>query len=500
MATAVVQERELLKTLRWWDGFTIAMCNPGFLFGSLGFTLGVFGVLGSVIMWGISAVIGWLLTYIYVEPAMMFPNKSGGISLYAHEAWRKYTTFVGPIATFGYWIGWSVVLAIFGKIIGDLIQARWFASTTFTVNDGIVHLGLSHFIAIGVIIAVWAFNIFGVRPMKGLTYLTAGLLTIALFVFILVPYLTGDWHSSNVHATFTGPWGGTKLVFVWLFILGWSSWAAEVCATFTPEYRTERDARIALRSSALFVVGVFALLPLGLGGVSGVPPAATQEGQFYSTAFQKIAGHTGGSIFLICLIASLVLSMSTSTADGGRALFGISRAGMTLKELGVLNRFHVPARAMTVDLFVNVLLVLFISSNLAILYMSNIGYVLCHVLAVSGFLLLRKDRPNWPRPVRLARIWVIIAAFLAVFVAFLLVVGAGAPHLNGYGTWTDFGIGVGVLGGSVLLFIFRRVVQDKERLHFREETPTMPNAEELAQLIAAGAPAPAAATTGVPVG
>jgi len=178
MATAVVEERQLLKSLRWWDGFAIAMCNPGFLFGSLGFTLGIFGVWGSVILWGISGVIGWILTWIYVEPAMMFPNKSGGISLYAHEAWRKYTTFVGPIATFGYWIGWSVVLAIFGKIIGDLIQARWFSSTTFTVYDGVVHLGLAHFIAIGVIAAVWAFNIYGIRPMKGLTYLTAGLLTV----------------------------------------------------------------------------------------------------------------------------------------------------------------------------------------------------------------------------------------------------------------------------------------------------------------------------------
>jgi hypothetical protein len=58
MAEAVVEERHLVKSLRWWDGFTIAMCNPGFLFGSLGFTLGVFGVLGSAIMWGISAIIG----------------------------------------------------------------------------------------------------------------------------------------------------------------------------------------------------------------------------------------------------------------------------------------------------------------------------------------------------------------------------------------------------------------------------------------------------------
>jgi amino acid transporter len=366
------------------------------------------------------------------------------------------------------------VLAIFGKIIGDLVVSRWFPHSTWTVNDGVVHLGLAHFIAIGVIIAVWAFNIFGIRPMKGLTYVTGGLLSLVLITFMIVPYITGDWHSSNVHATFTGPWGGTKLVFVWLFILGWSSWACEVCATFAPEYKSERDMHIALRSSAIFVVGVFFLVPLGLGGVTGVPSAATAEGQFYTTALQTIAGHTLGTFLLICLIASLILSMSSSTADGSRALFGISRAGLTIKQLGTLNRYHVPGWAMTVDLVVNVALVLFISSNLAILYMSNIGYVLAHVLAISGFLLLRKDRPNWPRPVKLAPIWIPIAWFMTFFIGFLLIVGAGSPHLNGYGTWTDFAIGVGVLAASVLLFIFRRVVQDGEKIHFREETPTMP--------------------------
>jgi amino acid transporter len=401
--------------------------------------------------------------------------------VYANEAWRKYTTFVGPIAAFGYWIGWSVVLSIFGKIIGDLITARWFPTSTPWFDIGSVHFGLPHAIAIGVIVAVWAFNIFGIRPFKGFTYVTAGLLTIALFALIVLPFVTGHWHSSNLHATFTGPWGGTKQAFVYLFILAWSAWAAEVCATFAPEYKTKTDAKIALRSSAAFVVGVFTLVPFALGGVTGVPSAASQEGQFYSTAFQKIAGNTVGTFFLICLLASLVLSMCSSTADGGRALYGISRAGMTIKQLGQLNRFHVPGRAMTVDLVVNVLLVLFISSNLAILYMSNIGYVLAHLFAVSGFLLLRKDRPNWPRPVKLSTAWVWIAGFMTALVAFLLIVGAGAPHLNGYGTWTDFAIGVGVLVASVLLFIFRRLVQDKENVHLREDTPATPE-EEAAML------------------
>ena len=41
----------------------------------------------------------------------------------------------------------------------------------------------------------------------------------ATFALMFIPYLTGDWHSGHVHATFNGPWGGLKLVFVWLFVL-----------------------------------------------------------------------------------------------------------------------------------------------------------------------------------------------------------------------------------------------------------------------------------------
>ena len=36
----------------------------------------------------------------------------------------------------------------------------------------------------------------------------------------------------------------------------------------------------------------------------------------------------------------------------------------------------------------------------------NLGYMLSHVLALSGFLLLRKDRPDWPRPIKLQRAWI----------------------------------------------------------------------------------------------
>src|ERR1700753_837517 len=219
LGTATVEEVQLLKTLRWWDGFVIALCNPGFLLGSLGFTLGIFGVGGSMILWGLSATIGLLQAWIYSEPATMFGHRSGGIALYAHEGWRKYTTLVGPLSAFGYWIGWSVVLSIFGKIIGDLATSQWWPNSGLSIGFAGNTLTLSSFIAIGLIIFVWVFNIFGLPLAGWVTYACAGVLIIPLALFIIVPYFTGDWHSSNVHATFPGPWGGLKVAIVFMFIL-----------------------------------------------------------------------------------------------------------------------------------------------------------------------------------------------------------------------------------------------------------------------------------------
>jgi amino acid transporter len=131
--------------------------------------------------------------------------------------------------------------------------------------------------------------------------------------------------------------------------------------------------------------------------------------------------------------------------------------------------------------------------------MSNIGYVLCHVFALSAFLLLRRDRPNWPRPIKVSAPWVAVAAILMVYNAVILVVGAGAPKLNGYGNWTDFFIGVGILVASVLLFFYRRIVQDKESIHWKETTPTMPEGADREALRQVGW-TPEGAADAVPVG
>jgi amino acid transporter len=147
---------------------------------------------------------------------------------------------------------------------------------------------------------------------------------------------------------------------------------------------------------------------------------------------------------------------------------------MTIKQLFHLNRFHVPARAMTVDMIVNMFLLFFIGNTLAILVAGNLGYMAAHFFALTGFILLRKDRPNWPRPIRLAAPWVGIAALLAAANAFFIIIGASNPSLTGYGGTKEVWYGIGVLLISVALFLFRRLVQDRGRVVLREETPAVP--------------------------
>ncbi|MEA2320402.1 MAG: hypothetical protein QOD81_252 [Solirubrobacteraceae bacterium] len=485
MATAQVEERQLLKAMSWWDGFVVALANPGFLIAALGSSIGALGTTGAFLLWTISICLGALQNNIHAELACMFPNKSGGVALYAHEAWRKYLTFIGPVATFGYWIGWSVVLSINGLVAGTLIQAEFFSSSDWSASGAGFDLTLPIVIGAALILVVWLFNIYGVRPAVWFGYVTGALLCIPAFVLMFLPYVTGDWSSANMTWSI-GSGGGIALALTWLYFMCWSSYGIEVVATFGPEFHdTERDTPKALRSAAMFSAVVYALLPLGLGGTLGTQAVAGDETfiAFYADAFDALVGTGLAKVMILCIVAGLVLSMNTATMDGSRALYGIAKDGMTIRQLGVLNRFHVPGLAMTVDAILNILLITYFAGVLEILAVSNIGYVFATCTALSAFVLLRRDRPNWPRPVRLPNWYVPLGAALAVFNVVLLIAGGfiwsgGFLGIDGYGYgWDKTRTGLLVLVVAFLLYVYRHVVQDKIPLRLREEVPQTPEEE-----------------------
>jgi amino acid transporter len=106
--------------------------------------------------------------------------------------------------------------------------------------------------------------------------------------------------------------------------------------------------------------------------------------------------------------------------------------------------------------------------------------MLAHVFALTGFILLRRDRPNWPRPIKLSAAWVPIAALLAA-INLVFIIWGGFVYADEYGYgWDKTRIGLIVLAVGLLLYIWRHLVEDRKPLTLREETPTMPPTTESA--------------------
>jgi amino acid transporter len=506
MAEVAVDQRRLLKTISWWDGFVIGLANPGFLLvGLWGATIALGGWLVAV-LFALSAVMGALQAYIYAEPAAMFPDKPGGLSVYAREGWRRYFSFAGPIAVFGYWFAWSSVLAVYGSLIGYLVVGEFFPDSraatwdySLPVIDWVINA--PRLIGFGVILACWVFNIMGMRPAVWFSYVTGAMMLLPVGVIAIGAFLTGDFSNHAVDQNLmagtldgygygTGSFNQFALIMVWLYIIGWSTYGPEAPATFAPEFKNTRDdTRKALSSVGGLNVLLSCLLPIAVigsvgydvifGDVTGVI--------FLVEVMHSIGGEEFGTVLTACLCGGLALSMNTATMDGSRALFALAEEKMTVKQLNHLNSRHVPARAMTVDMLLNSIMLFTFPTLFFIIATGNLGYMLSHVIALSGVVLLRKDRPDWPRPFKLHVAWIWLAGILAVVNLLFVIFGIWFLELTGYffdagftdsdyylaeGIW----VGVGVLVAGVLGYIIAQW-QHGRPIRLREPSEEGPSPE-----------------------
>jgi amino acid transporter len=514
MAEVAVDERRLLKTLRWWDGFVIGLANPGFLLVGLAFSILALGGWIAAVVWTVSALIGALQAYVYAEPAAMFPDKPGGLSVYAREGWRKYFSLAGPIAVFGYWFAWSSVLAIYGLFVGLLLIKEfggegYFATETWDAPVLTQPVTWASLIGVMCILLCYVFNVRGMRPAVWFSYVVGALMILPVGAIAIGAFLTGDFSNHQIDSNLLGttptaygdPANGFHqfaLIMTWLYVIGWSTYGPEAAATFAPEYKdTRNDTRKALAVTGGLNVVLAILLPIAVLGTIGYDGIlADAFGVPYLVdVLHAIGGDGFGTFLTVCLCGGLLLSMNTATMDGSRALYALSEEKMTIKQLSHLNRFHVPGRAMTVDMLLNIFLILYFNNIFFILAAGNLGYMLSHVWALSGVLLLRKDRPNWPRPIRLATPWMVGAGVFCLANLLFIIFGLTFMDYTGYLWNADFsdawaklpemiGVAAGSLGAGVLGYVIAQR-QHGRPFRLREPSDELPSQEALETAAAA---------------
>jgi amino acid transporter len=105
------QPSSLHRTIDWRGAFWVASGVPALVLFSIG---GIAGTTGNVafLVWFVSMCMGFIQSFTYAEIAGLFPNKSGGASVYGASAWVRYSKLIAPLSVWCNWLAWTPVLSL----------------------------------------------------------------------------------------------------------------------------------------------------------------------------------------------------------------------------------------------------------------------------------------------------------------------------------------------------------------------------------------------------
>src|SRR6185503_3838526 len=111
--TAITEgaHENLHRTIDWKGAFWVASGVPALVLFSI---CGIAGTVGTpaFAVWAVSMLFGFVQSFTYAEIAGLFPNKSGGASVYGAAAWLKYSKLIAPLSVWCNWLAWTPVLSL----------------------------------------------------------------------------------------------------------------------------------------------------------------------------------------------------------------------------------------------------------------------------------------------------------------------------------------------------------------------------------------------------
>ncbi len=511
-ATGVLQRK-----IDWKGAFWVASGVPALVLFSIG---GISGMVGNLafLIWTASMVMGFVQSFTYAEIAGLFPNKSGGASVYGAAAWIRYSKFIAPLSVWCNWFAWSPVLSLGCTIAAAYVLnalapipvagspevTAWIAAhgagiaggaagqtaaaiaaltpdirnwTLFSHSIGPVGFSLNATFFIGAIIMLVTFAIQhrGILGTANVQKYVGLLVIIPMLIVGIIPLLNGQMNYGNFShllplaaagAPALGGWNisGWTLVLGAMFIAAWSTYGFETAVCYTSEFRNPgTDTFKAIFYSGLLCLALFILVPFtfqGVLGLTGMLDPHIADGSGVANAMANMVG--GGaiihSIMVMLMILALILSIMTAMAGSSRTLYQGSVDGWLPRYLSFVNAHGAPTRAMWTDLIAN-LIVLAIAATDAtsfffILAVSNCGYIIFNFLNLNAGWIHRIDSGATARPYR-APTWLLTLGSVFAFVNAMFM-GAGAK------TWNPDALWAGLVFAALIIpvFCFRHYLQD----------------------------------------
>ncbi|RYU78236.1 APC family permease [Hymenobacter persicinus] len=393
--------------------------------GSAGWLLVVWLLTGFITMAGAIS---------YGELASMFP-KVGGQYVYLREAFGRLTAFL---------YGWTLFLVIqtgviaavavaFAKFTGVLVP--WFSVKNVLYETVIFGWDFTfssvQLLAILLIVGITAINARGVQAGKLIQNVLGSTKLIALALLIVLGVAFGI-NSDAIQANFHDLWsatrsaapgvtaattpisGSTLLIAIGMAMTGslfssdsWNNIGFAGEEIQNPERTLVRSMAIgtAIVTALYILINVVYLLVLPL---AGSPEATTLAGRGiqYATddrvataVAESVLGPVGAAVMAVLIMLSTFGANNGIILSGARAYFAMAKDGLFFPGLARLNGAGVPSRALWVQALWASLLCLSGSYGQLLNYVM-FAVILFYVVTIIGIFVLRRTRPDAPRPYR----------------------------------------------------------------------------------------------------
>lgn len=398
---------ELKRVLTHWDAAALAV---GIIIGS-----GIFAVPPSIArsldsfpsmisVWILGGVLALSGALCYAELAAMFP-RTGGAFVFLHETY-------GPLVSFCY--GWSALFITYPASIAAIamVFAGYLARLVPLSSGGQVVAAAS------ICLAVAGINIIGTKVGAGVQRTLTAAKVAALAALPIMGLLLAKGDAGRLAGGFV-PTGGWTLSG-WALAMAAVMWTFEGWAdapTISGEVKNlKRDVPLGLAISAVAVTLIYVAVNAAYVYLLGMEGVANTE-SVASDAAGVVFGSQGELWIAILVVVSTAGSINGSVIGGSRVFYAMASEGLFLKSVAKVHpTFRTPVNSLALLGVVAALYTLMGTFEQVMRYfvfMATLWFAM-NILAV---IILRRTRPDAPRPFRVPLYPLSPLLFLGVIVS-----------------------------------------------------------------------------------
>jgi APA family basic amino acid/polyamine antiporter len=360
-------------------------------------------IIGVWIVVGVHTLFG---TLALAELAAMLPQ-AGGPYVYLREAYGKLVGFL--------W-GWTEFWIIRTASVAALSCATVISLNEVLPAGGKLERGWQQALAISLILALMVINVIGTRWGASVQNLTVVMKLAFLIAIIVLPVLLGRTNSENLGPIWPetlsgGFWrslGVGMIAVLWPYN-GWVNITPVAAEIHDPQ----RNIPLALGIGVSIVIVVYVLANVSYHLVLPMDRIAGSVNGVAADTFRAVFGEAGARVAALGVMCSTLGGTSSTLLTGPRIYFAMARDGMLPAAIGRVNlAFQTPANAIMIQALWAVVLIVtafawksgpkdrLIDAFDALTDFVIFGGLLFYALVVAAVLVLRRKRPELPRPYR----------------------------------------------------------------------------------------------------